>query len=80
MKSIVLLFLFGIFHSCYPEPRKKKDHQIIEVNKVSKRPIIDGQGNENSWNIASWHRLNQNWLGGAYDQQDFNGRYKLNWD
>ena len=41
---------------------------------------IDGKGNENSWNMVAWHPLDQNWLGRPYEHDDFNGRYKLNWD
>ena len=80
MKLIAPLFLILIFNSCHLEPRKKEDHQIIEVKKVDKKPTIDGKGNENSWNMAKWHALDQNWLGSPYERDDFNGRFKLNWD
>ncbi len=80
MKLIVPLCLSLIFHSCYPESHKKEDIQIIEVQKVTKSPDIDGKGNENSWNMTPWHPLDQNWLGKPYEHDDFNGRYKLSWD
>lgn len=79
MKLIVPLFLSLLFISCYPGSHKKIDHQIIEVQRVVKSPTIDGKGIENSWNMATWHPLDQNWLGQPYQHDDFNGRYKLNW-
>ncbi len=80
MKLIAPLFLFPFLWSCNLEPQKKEDHQIIEVNRVAESPTIDGKGNENSWNMATWHPLDQNWLGRPYEHDDFNGRFKLNWD
>ncbi|TMM53310.1 sugar-binding protein [Maribacter algarum] len=80
MKLIVPPLLLLFFYSCHPKPHYKEDHQIIEVKRATKSPIIDGKGNENSWNVTEWHPLDQNWLGPSYDYNDFNGRYKLNWD
>lgn len=80
MKLIALLFLSLVFYSCFPESHKKEDHQIIEVKKAIESATIDGKGNENAWNMATWHPLNQNWLGHPYEHEDFNGRYKLSWN
>lgn len=80
MKLIVPLFSFLILSACHPESRKKEDHQIIQVNRVDQSPTIDGKGTENSWNMTTWHPLDQNWLGSPYEHEDFNGRFKLNWD
>jgi hypothetical protein len=65
--------------SCH-EVRKKEDHHIIEVRKAENPPTLDGKATENCWNMASWHPLDQNWVGTAYSFEDFNGRYKLCWD
>lgn len=80
MKLIILAVLSFVLYSCHLESRKKEDHQIIEVKRITQIPIIDGKGNENSWNMATWHPLDQSWLGGPYEHNDFNGRFKLNWD
>lgn len=73
---IALCFCFAIV-SC---TAKKKDHQLIEVKKALKSPIIDGKAIDNCWNMAQWQALDQNWLGDAYTHEDFSGRYKLSWD
>lgn len=80
MKLFALSILLLIICSCYPEARKKEDHQLIEVEYVTESPIIDGKGNENSWNRAIWYPIDQNWLGPPIDNTDFSGRFKLNWD
>jgi len=80
MKLFALSLLSLIICSCYPESRKKEDHQLIEVNYVTEGPTIDGKGTENSWNRAIWYPIDQNWLGPPIDNTDFNGRFKLNWD
>ncbi len=61
------------------ELKKKEDHHIIEVQKTAIAPNLDGKVTENCWERATWHPLDQNWLGDAYTFEDFNGRYKLCW-
>ncbi|MGB5819890.1 MAG: sugar-binding protein [Saonia sp.] len=78
MKNIYLLPLVFFFLAC--NSPKKKDHQIIEVKKALKSPVLDGKATDNCWNIAQWHPLDQNWIGDSYTHEDFNGRYKLSWD
>ncbi|MFS4494635.1 sugar-binding protein [Maribacter sp. 2308TA10-17] len=80
MKLAIPVFLCALLYACTTHQPKKKDHQIIEIKKVSESPTIDGKGAENSWNLATWHPLDQNWLGNPYEHDDFNGRYKLSWD
>lgn len=79
MKTILPWFFVFVLFSCNPET-KKEDHQIIEIKKTSTTPTIDGKAIENTWNMAKWHMLDQNWLGDPYIHEDFNGRYKLSWD
>ena len=79
MKSLYPVLGVLLIFSC-SEVRKKEDRQIIEVKKALNSPMIDGKSTENCWNMAEWHALDQNWLGGPYDHEDFNGRYKLTWD
>ena len=60
-------------------PTKKPVKQLIEVNKAKAQPIIDGKANEPIWKNSQWHSINQLWLGEAYTEDDFQGRYKLTW-
>ena len=75
---ITLLVLVGLI-GCSATTRKE-DHQLLTVQKTATPPTIDGVAMDNCWNLASWHPLDQNWLGEAYAFEDFNGRYKLSWD
>ena len=45
-------------------------------------PVIDGIGNENCWETASWALINQPFDGKTSipDSADFYGRYKIVWD
>ncbi len=79
MRTLLLLSFLLVLFSC-TETKKKTDHHIIEVPKVDQPPTIDGKANDRIWEQASWHALDQNWMGKAYSHEDFNGRYKLAWD
>jgi len=79
MKYALALCLIIVFFSCN-ETYKKKDHQLIEVQKTMNPPTLDGKAIENCWNMSPWYALDQNWLGNAYTFEDFSGRYKLCWD
>ncbi len=79
MKTILPWFFVFVLFSCNRQA-KKKDHQIIEIKKTSTTITIDGKAVENTWNMAKWYMLDQNWLGDPYTYEDFNGRYKLSWD
>ncbi|MFD1064202.1 DUF6265 family protein [Winogradskyella litorisediminis] len=60
-------------------PVKKPVKQLIEVKKADVAPIIDGKANEAIWGKSKWYPMNQLWLGEAYSEDDFQGRYKLAW-
>ena len=79
MKKILFIGLLAIASSCEIS-RMKEDHQLIEVGKASEQSTIDGLVTETHWNMANWRALDQNWLGPAYDREDFRGRYKIAWD
>lgn len=42
--------------------------------------VVDGRGNEKSWQRAPWKTIHQVWLGDAPSSDDFQGRYKMVWD
>lgn len=59
---------------------QKADHQLRQISKISDTIIIDGIGNEETWSNATWHTMDQVWLGQPVDSSDFSGRYKLAWN
>ena len=79
MKYAILLCALASIVAC-SNKKVKEDHQLMVVKKTTTPPTLDGKATETSWNLATWHPLDQNWMGDAYDFQDFNGRYKLSWD
>ncbi|WP_281542749.1 sugar-binding protein [Maribacter aestuarii] len=71
---VALLFL------CCNSVKKKEDTSILEVTYIEKPPNLDGKASESFWSLIDWNPLDQNWIGGPYDYDDFNGRYKLAWN
>lgn len=79
MKSIVALALILVLFSC-TKHKKKQDSIVIKVDYTEKAPLLDGKPTETFWNLVDWLPLDQNWIGGPYEHDDFNGRYKLAWN
>ncbi|NNE03803.1 MAG: sugar-binding protein [Eudoraea sp.] len=79
MKYYIMLLVVVSLIGCSSKTHKE-DHQLLTVKKTGTPPSLDGVGMDNCWNLATWHPLDQNWLGEAYAYEDFNGRYKLSWD
>lgn len=77
-KTVTLCCLCLLF--CCSKAHQKKDHQLIEVKKTDRPPTLDGKATEPIWDKVPWHAIDQNWLGRAYDHNDFDGRFKLVWD
>ncbi len=48
--------------------------------KVIGKILIDGRGDEKSWEKAPWKTIHHVWLGDEPDMEDFQGRYKMLWD
>ncbi len=57
----------------------KNDHQLREVVKAHTPPEIDGDSSDAVWDSAIWYPLDQRWLGEAYSEEDFSGRFKVTW-
>ena len=53
--------------------------KILEAKKISMKPVLNGIGNDYCWNEATWHPIDQLWIGEAYTPDDFTGRYKMAW-
>lgn len=79
MKNNLALILVLVSFSCTTH-KGKKDTSILKVTHTEIPPDIDGESKETFWKLIDWKSLDQNWVGGPYDHDDFNGRYKLAWD
>ena len=60
-------------------PMSKIDHQLRQVALATIAPELDGMSQDPAWQSATWYKLDQNWLGENYSEDDFSGRYKLTW-
>ena len=84
-KTLLLFACLSFFINCKngiekPLLKKQKiNHQLHSVLKNVDSIVIDGIGNEKTWNKSSWFPINQLWLGKPIDSSDFSGRYKLSW-
>lgn len=54
----------------------------IIVNQVSLPPVIDGQGEDVTWDSADWYYMPYVWIpyGQSVDSSDFHGRFKVTWN
>lgn len=70
------LAVVGELLNPWPE---KKETQLIEVLKTQEIITIEGKADEAIWIKATWHPIDQRWLGQPYTTEDFEGQYKLCW-
>ncbi len=56
-----------------------EDKSDLTFVKASSVISIDGRDTEDAWNEATWHDIDQVWIGGTCDSDDFSGRYKTLW-
>ncbi len=85
-KVSCLVVLIVIVFSCKQNSNKannsvtmKQEHQLLNIKKSKTNIVLDGKADENAWENASWHPIDQLWLGSSYSENDFSGRYKLTW-
>lgn len=76
MKLFFLLFLFTTTTLVCAQ---KQNDQLLKVKKADHLLKIDGIANDQCWQNAEWHPLDQLWLGQPYAKEDFSGRFKLAW-
>ena len=86
MKQLaVLIIMVSTLFGCNSKQTTKKitstkhERQYPEVKKSNTIMQIDGKANEAIWKSSTWYPLDQLWLGEAYTESDFYGRYKLTW-
>tara|TARA_R110002051_G_scaffold34256_5_gene76386 strand:+ start:5185 stop:5919 length:735 start_codon:yes stop_codon:yes gene_type:complete len=79
MKWTIFLLTLVSLVSC-TEIKTKKDSHITPVTFIEEAPTLDGRPIENFWNLLEWHPIDQNWIGGPFDHDDFNGKFKIAWN
>ncbi|MDO6597060.1 sugar-binding protein [Oceanihabitans sp. 2_MG-2023] len=79
-KHLLFLVTIIVFLACKQEINVKPDNKTTIVKKTLAPIIIDGKTTETIWQEVNWHKINQNWLGDNYTEEDFKGQYKLTWD
>jgi hypothetical protein len=57
-----------------------RDSNTYYAAKTKNLPSIDGIAEDLCWENATWDTLDQVWIGAAYSETDFKGRYKTVWD
>ncbi|MEL6636284.1 MAG: sugar-binding protein [Bacteroidota bacterium] len=63
-----------------PQTTEQNGSQSFRAQRAETAPNVDGRGDDACWEKATWLPLDQRWLGEAYTETDFQGRYKLSWD
>ncbi|MBY0427038.1 MAG: T9SS type A sorting domain-containing protein [Cytophagales bacterium] len=51
-----------------------------EAKYTATAPTIDGSSQDTCWTNASWHPIDQLWLGAQPTTADFSGKFKVRWD
>lgn len=75
------ILLIPFLANCQTELKGEgKTDGNYKAPKAEENIVIDGVGDEKSWNKAEWKEINNVWLGDSVSKEDFQGRYKLLWD
>jgi hypothetical protein len=51
-----------------------------EANYINIAPVIDGVAQKDEWQQGQWYQIDQDYIGGLPDKNDFSGKYTLRWD
>jgi hypothetical protein len=84
--AIAMLAVLFIFFQRPKKVEDVKEEPTVNTHKAAKfaaiygTPLIDGIGDDEAWQSAQWHPLDQLWAGTAPQTNDFMGRYKVIWD
>lgn len=78
MKKILILACAFMLFSSQSFASAKAER--LTAHKAQAAIEINGAGDEQSWQLASWQPLNQLILGEAPSAEDFSGRFKILWD
>jgi len=87
MTTVVLSLSIIVFYLTYENEqcafaKSLSQDSIIIVPNASVVPVIDGKGDDQCWQNASWQSINQVWIpygSPLVDSNDYYGRYKIVW-
>jgi hypothetical protein len=52
---------------------------VYKAPRAAQAPAMDGVVDEDAWGAAPWRAIDVPWLGEGYDDDDFQGRFKVVW-
>ena len=78
MKITPLVFLL-VGGAAIPESTHMEDRNTYLAPAAAVAPAVDGIANETAWEKASWHPIDNRWLGPEFTADDFEGRFKVIW-
>jgi len=79
MKKISIVVLLGLFVS---HVWGQTQSDTIMNFKAASPVLIDGKADEECWENAEWHAIDQVWIpyNATMKEGDFSGRFKVSWD
>lgn len=77
--NLIVTFCIGVIFNAVALASDYNEKLII-AHKTQAPLIIDGKGEDASWNRAAWLPLNHLILGAQPSRQDFSGQFKILWD
>jgi hypothetical protein len=89
LQSILSILLFTIITYKSGKAIPTRDSIIVPTTqsdslyrfaKANDEIRINGKIDGAEWADAEWRIMDQAWIGGSYDEDDFSGRYKVLWD
>jgi hypothetical protein len=78
MKITPLVFLL-VGGAAIAESTHIEDRNTYLAPAAAVAPAVDGIANETAWEKASWHPIDNRWLGPEFTADDFEGRFKVIW-
>lgn len=76
----VILIFWMVATFSYVATAHENNATLISAHKTQAAIIVDGKGDEISWEKATWLPLNHLILGAPPSSQDFSGQFKILWD
>lgn len=80
LTALGLLLGLGDINSAWAaESAHYPDRNVYRATQSVLAPVVDGVASEAVWRHAQWQPISQRWLGPAYTEDDFSGRFKVVW-
>ena len=77
--ALLSLLIIGCKNEVKTELASTEKYDGMVASHTVKPIVIDGLVDK-QWDDAKWHPIDQVWLGGSVNPQDFKGEYKLKYD